>query len=533
MDKNLCLLKPEELYLFQQIEGEQKKRIMNQRFSFCETRKNLNLIIVSEREEIINETLNNIPIDIKETIKKEGGNEIKKIKGHWEDEERRIREAIKRERQRRENPDNRDGVEPWPELPNYEDAETCEPHPLLWNDLPVDDNNELLNNIINDVSKFCKKNQGDTCNNKRTYNLTQNLERLYQTGFMLDMDNIYEDELSNYQMMLMDDRLMQLRQYKQRLNNGNLLGYLLRSFDGKGEETIRTIYLLLDNIQDYASKKGEKRTEILASVYVHELFHAYYSNSKSKKHYLITRIREIEETMAEFGMLCFIQANFNDLFKTAYDSVKEKLGNQNLWCYGLGASLYDIMITNGIGNNTFGGKILEVYHAIQLSVRNSRQLITNLKGILQANKLVEHKYATQLIYLFDIHRRYKLLHPDRNTVKDSFHYFFNGRAYGRNNDVVYAALDYYVSKTNATFQDITNDFAALCNQTSPCFCELNNPNLNPNDYDITKQIPLQNTIIVLKKIWKTDVNGDMFNFMKEVDKLNQSGRLDKKVLYLG
>jgi hypothetical protein len=37
----------------------------------------------------------------------------------------------------------------------------------------------------------------------------------------------------------------------------------------------------------------------------------------------------------------------------------------------------------------------------------------------------------------------------------------------------------------------------------------------------------------LKKIWKTDVNGDMFNFMKEVDKLNQSGRLDKKVLYLG
>ena len=51
--------------------------------------------------------------------------------------------------------------------------------------------------------------------------------------------------------------------------------------------------------------------------------------------------------------------------------------------------------------------------------------------------------------------------------------------------------------------------------------------------DITKQIPLQNTIIVLKKIWKTDVNGDMFNFMKEVDKLNQSGRLDKKVLYLG
>ena len=191
------------------------------------------------------------------------------------------------------------------------------------------------------------------------------------------------------------------------------------------------------------------------------------------------------------------------------------------------------MITNGIGNNTFGGKILEVYHAIQLSVRNSRQLITNLKGILQANKLVEHKYATQLIYLFDIHRRYKLLHPDRNTVKDSFHYFFNGRAYGRNNDVVYAALDYYVSKTNATFQDITNDFAALCNQTSPCFCELNNPNLNPNDYDITKQIPLQNTIIVLKKIWKTDVNGDMFNFMKEVDKLNQSGRLDKKVLYLG
>ena len=80
MDKNLCLLKPEELYLFQQIEGEQKKRIMNQRFSFCETRKNLNLIIVSEREEVINETLNNIPIDIKETIKKEGGNEIKKNK---------------------------------------------------------------------------------------------------------------------------------------------------------------------------------------------------------------------------------------------------------------------------------------------------------------------------------------------------------------------------------------------------------------------------------------------------------------------
>lgn len=528
MDKYLCLLKPEELYLFQQIEGELQEKIMQRPFSFRKTRENLSLVIVSERPEYIRDVFKNMSQDGIEKIRKRGEDEIKQIKDDWKKEERRIREAIRREKEYRESPENRERVEPWPELPNYEDKETDEPHRVRWNDLPVDDNNELLGYKREEVHEETYK------MDQKTNGTGTSTNHRFQLGFMTDTQNLYEDELSNYHLMLLDDRLMQLRKYQQRLNSGYKLGCFLRRFDSKGTEESRTIYLLLDNIQDIADARGVDRIKVLASVYIHELFHAYYSDSILKNQYLISCIREIEETMAEFGMLCFINDNFkdsNDYFKTAYDIVKEKLSNQDLWCYGLGSYLFGIMINNGRGIDTFKGRILEVYHAVQLSIRNSAQLIANLKGLLQATNLDKYRYATLMINLFDIHRKYKLSHPNRNTIKTSYRYFFNNKAYGHINDTIYDVLKYYIKKNNPTFLEITTDFSALYTNTYQFICDINTA--NSNEYNLQKILRLQDADVVLIKIWKTEVGGNMFKFMKEVDKLNRNGRLDKKVLYLG
>ena len=125
---------------------------------------------------------------------------------------------------------------------------------------------------------------------------------------------------------------------QQALNNTMILGFYCPSD--------KTVHLFLDNITSYANLMQWNPDWVLAFVYIHEMFHAFYDKMANVKgaHY----IREIEEPMAECGMLCYLMnafqisqnASFEHIYQSAYDDVKAKQRG-HLAAYGFGLYLHE------------------------------------------------------------------------------------------------------------------------------------------------------------------------------------------------
>ena len=146
--------------------------------------------------------------------------------------------------------------------------------------------------------------------------------------------------------------------------------------------------------------------------------------------------------------------------------------------------------------------------------------------------LDDNKYTSLLLYLFGVHRRYKLAKPNGNSIKSGAHYFFNGETFGFINRTVYSVLEHYITRNNPTFTQIVADFWQLYNQPDPCFEDINNA--TADRYDFGRQMTLAcGTIIVPRNEWNSDINGDMYRFLILVDSLHRRGRIDHSVLYLG
>lgn len=101
----------------------------------------------------------------------------------------------------------------------------------------------------------------------------------------------------------------------------------------------KTIYLYWNNISACASNHNWSVEYLLAIVYVHEMFHAYFHQQAGDATYC--PIREIEEPMAELGMLLYL-SNFGDIdiSSVAKQFVEEKQKDGHLAAYGYAAFLY-------------------------------------------------------------------------------------------------------------------------------------------------------------------------------------------------
>lgn len=86
----------------------------------------------------------------------------------------------------------------------------------------------------------------------------------------------------------------------------------------------------------------EGEPELAAIVYVHELMHAYYDMHNIEHPY----IPEIEEPLAEYGMLCFMEMfqrahpEYEELFDNALKHVENKKYSLGICHYGYGAFLF-------------------------------------------------------------------------------------------------------------------------------------------------------------------------------------------------
>ena len=117
-----------------------------------------------------------------------------------------------------------------------------------------------------------------------------------------------------------------------------LLG-LFSVVDGQAKVT-----LFIENIKAAAGGDEGKVAKVLAYVYVHEMMHAFfYLNRRGS----LPHVREIEEPMAELGMLEFFNVHaadsqMKDIFDLAKHDVAEKAKSTgDVACYGFGAYLFD------------------------------------------------------------------------------------------------------------------------------------------------------------------------------------------------
>ena len=125
----------------------------------------------------------------------------------------------------------------------------------------------------------------------------EDVDNIHQQFMSVDSELVYTYGLSNDQLLLLDDRLGRLKWNKYRLDraisnrkngnvtywSGSMLGCFCVKRNDEGKVKSRTIYLFIDSIRDHArthplntASYTVSEDSIVAQVFVHEMFHAYY-----------------------------------------------------------------------------------------------------------------------------------------------------------------------------------------------------------------------------------------------------------------
>lgn len=120
----------------------------------------------------------------------------------------------------------------------------------------------------------------------------------------------------------------------------NRLGKYLRK--QVGEKSIPVIHLMMETIEKLYPRK---KVEMTGIVFVHELMHAFFDNrGPSVTH---TDCRIIEEPIAEYGMLCFMEMferanpSYKGIFNLAKKHVEDKKYSLGVCYYGFGGFLFE------------------------------------------------------------------------------------------------------------------------------------------------------------------------------------------------
>ncbi|MBO4874724.1 MAG: hypothetical protein J5542_05405 [Bacteroidales bacterium] len=520
MDLNLFLLRRKEQILLQNIDLF-KGIVLGNDFEFRDTRNHVDVEIPISQIDFIRDDPDNHYTDEEIIrIKETGEKDIERFRKELDEEEKKIRKEIEDER---ENRSRRDSNEEWPSLPYFERREQPE---FIWeysdDNFPYNESDNLqdwLYSVENEIEEITDLTDLE---NSRLYR--GNGKENFEDGF----ENLLPGFLSNYHLKLLDDRIKRIHIYRKRLNSGSLLGCFSRYFDSKGKEKSRRIRLFLDNIDAYAKVKGVDREEILAQVYIHELMHAYYSDILTKRYSIVDCVTEVEEAMAEFGMLCIMESMVNakmvsrSYLTTAIKCVKSKWSSTDpdLNCYGLGYHLYGVLCKGGYCLN---GKLLSIYQNVQHSVINDKADISSLKLSLRRGNL--KKCVAIVHYLLTIFNFIK-----KDTTQ---HHLFDHKTFGWNNMMVYDFLEYYVNDKHPDFATLKSDFTNSFNPkyTDPCCADASSA--NPQKYEMKRKMKLTDVDIVPRCVWNSDKEGTTYSFIKDVDDLYKKKRIAKRVLYLG
>ena len=165
------------------------------------------------------------------------------------------------------------------------------------------------------------------------------------------------------------------------------------AIDSKGKQSIqlfglfspqeKKVKLFLKNIEKHAKKYGTDKSVCTIKTFIHEMFHAWnYFSSGCKER----TVREIDEPMAEFGTLLFLQeiTKLDPIFEPIFDYAKINVHNKQdnigkLTAYGFGYYLFSLI--NSKEQNTVQ-KLLEAYSRKAGSIIAFPKLIHQIKDLL-------------------------------------------------------------------------------------------------------------------------------------------------------
>jgi len=512
MDRNLYLLSPDEIKMIQDINtmGERSPLFLfNQQFCFKSVKDTSDCLPV----DLVILTKGNVSTSVSSS---QDGNGYEPIIDDIEAEEETIRKIIGEEIDHR-NGQNRNGdyqneenlfePEPIPELPNYYSNNRDEPIFVDWDDDPTLENGPYDDTPYEDWYKT------------REYGHNVTLETLMTNYGVMAAPG----RLNNCELLQLDARLGHLSWCKKRLSSttkwsGSILGKYMVRFDNSYKPISRTIYLLIDNIQQLATNKGTTRDTFIAETYIHEMFHAYYDNIRTTNivNAYLQGITEIEEAMAEFGMLVFLSKFNSSFLPYAHANVMSKLtsGDPYLQFYGLGAELFNKWATI----NPFNGKILEKYQKIMPSPRYGIRLVDYFVRLARSRR---HFNANNCI---------KSIHDiidwfDSNIGNSQQHYKYGGYTTGCSNRMVLAVLSDYAKQPTSNLihmQTLFNNFSPsygkyhIFEERSAIKDDI------ANHYMLDKPVTLSDgSVIVVAGRWNNSPKGNTAAFLTQVKRLKR------------
>ena len=183
--------------------------------------------------------------------------------------------------------------------------------------------------------------------------------------------------------------------------NVELLGKYVREKDGtpKGRPTI---YLMWGTL-----KTKPNPTALTAIVYVHELMHAYFDmhEDEGRMEYIQhPDIKEIEEPLAEFGMLYFMEMFDRthpeyELLIEAKTHVKRKKSILGICHYGFGYHLFE-------DRKTFCVDWVDLFHRSCLCIDESGDDVIDYKSMISPISYPFHEYLCETTL-------FKILRPKR------------------------------------------------------------------------------------------------------------------------
>ena len=193
-----------------------------------------------------------------------------------------------------------------------------------------------------------------------------------------------------------------------------LLGYYLRE---KFE-----IHLMMGTIERLYRSKGLV-AKMTAIVFVHELMHAYFDVRDPYVEH--PHCRSIEEPVAEYGMLCFMEmfercySGYAGILKTAKDMVEEKKYSLGVCDYGFGNYLFE-------DRGRFGLDWVSLFHSTCTSLLMNAPEVLDYGGMVSPIKYPHNERSCEW-KLFEVlkSRRFFFYGGKSSWRKDGSQLYFN------------------------------------------------------------------------------------------------------------
>lgn len=452
MDLNLHLLHPDQLRLIQDICRIPKGVINGHYFDgFEEVRDKIDLIILDESTgySMYEEDLKHEEEEIRERIRKE--------KELWGDRD-------------------------FPKLPNYDDPKNPQP---IW--ATLDDPNLKGSQPITPLKQFIEWKPGK--------GVKPSLASIIE--YMTDDEDgeSYSGSLTKFQLLQLDARLARIKWNRLRLASKTITGcYMV--WKNRQNRKDKKVYLFPEAIEKSAMLQNVDFNCALAGTFIHEMFHAYFDDTKAKGFIYeeFFRVTEIEEAVTECSTLHFISQHYNHYLSSIETEIKNKFdnGSTGLYCYGVGYYLYE---ANSIKN------LINKYRKVQRTTRYSTLKVREYLREVQGNSPDHQKcvnYLVLLIYYFN-----------KLVKKNMKHYAFNGKQYGWEIHLVRAVLKYYVAKNNPTLTQMQTDFNTAANKDFFEELSLVQARGKEKEYDLDTKITLAcGTVIVPRNKWANKKKDD-------------------------